>query len=571
MLRCVMNAPWLAHYDPGIPHSIASYPEKTLVDVLRERVEHEPDSVALIFKGRRISVAEIDRASDALAHSLARLGLQHGDRVALVLPNAPQFIIGLVAAWKIGAIVAPQNPIYTDRELEESLAASRPETVITLTPFYERVKRCQSAAGVRHVIVTNIKEYFPAALRILFTMFKEKKTGHRINIAPDDLWLADLIRDGEPRGPFASLAKPHDDAMILMSGGTTGTPKGVVSDHRSLVRSGTQISTWLHEPLADGGAVMLPLPLFHAYGAGGVLPAVMLARVPLILVPNPRDIGDLVATIEREKPAVFCGVPALFNALLAHPKVAAGKAHFTSIKASFSGASALLAETKKRFEEITGGRIIEAYSLTEATLAACVNPYRGPNKTGSVGMPLPDVEMRIVDADDWTRDLPIGETGEIVIRAEQLMRRYWNDPKETEAVLRRDSDGSLSLVTGDLGYFDEEGYLFIVDRKKDLIKTSGYQVWPREIEEVIATHPQVADVGVAGVPDERRGEVVMAWVVPRGDARLTEEGLREYCRDKLAPYKIPARIEIRQELPKTLVGKVLRRALVAEAIAQTAG
>lgn len=565
-----MNAPWLEHYDPGIPRSIGTYPEKTLVDVLRERVQEEPAAVALIFKGRRISVTEIDRASDALAHSLAGLGVKHGHRVAPVLPNAPQFIICQFAAWKIGAIVAPQNPIYTDRELEESLGASQPETVVTLTPFYERVKRCQRATGVKRVIATNIKEYFPPALRLLFTLFKEKKSGHRITIGPDDLWLADLIREGERRGPFPSQAKPHDDAMILMSGGTTGTPKGTVSDHRSLLISGTQISTWLHEPVAHG-SIMLPLPLFHSYGAAGVFPAAFLARVPLILVPNPRDIDDLVATIERDKPAVFCGVPALFIAVLAHPKVATKKVDFTSIKASFSGAAPLLAETKKRFEEITGGRIIEAYSLTEATLAACINPYRGPNKIGSVGMPLPDVEVRIVDADDWTRELPIGETGEIVIRAQQLMRRYWNNPQETDSVLRRGADGSLSLVTGDLGYLDQDGYLFIVDRKKDLIKTSGYQVWPREIEEVIATHPSIAEVGVAGVPDARRGEVVMAWVVLRGDALLTESDVRAFCRDKLAPYKIPARIEFRKELPKTLVGKVLRRALVAEVKQQMAG
>jgi long-chain acyl-CoA synthetase len=566
-----MSAPWLEHYDPGIPRSIGSYPEKTLVDVLRERVQEEPAAVALVFKGRKISVAEIDRASDALAHSLARLGVKHGDRVALVLPNAPQFVICQFAAWKIGAIVAPQNPLYTDRELEESLGASQPETAVTLTPFYERVKRCQRPTGLKRVIATNIKEYFPPALRILFTLFKEKKSGHRIAIGPDDLWLADLIRQGERRGPFPSQAKPADDALILMSGGTTGTPKGAVSDHRSLVITGTQISTWLHEPLQDGDAIMLPLPLFHSYGAAGVLPATMLARVPLILVPNPRDIADLVVTIERDKPSVFCGVPALFIAMLAHPKVAAKKVDFTSIKASFSGAAPLLAETKKRFEEITGGRIIEAYSLTEATLALCINPYRGPNKIGSVGMPLPDVDVTVVDADDATRELPIGETGEIVIRAPQLMRRYWNNPQETELVLRRGADGSLSLFTGDLGYLDQDGYLFIVDRKKDLIKTSGYQVWPREIEEVIATHPKVAEVGVAGVPDARKGEVVMAWVVPRGDAPLTESDVRDFCRDKLAPYKIPARVEIRKELPKTLVGKVLRRALVAEVKEQMAG
>jgi long-chain acyl-CoA synthetase len=565
-----MSAPWLEHYDSGVPRTFGVYPETTLIDVLRERAEKNPDSVALVFKGRKISAGELDRASDALAHAFAGLGVKPGDRVALVLPNTPQFVICQFAAWKAGAIVAPQNPTYTERELAQSLGTSQPDTVVTLTPFYERVKHCQQASGVKRVIATNIKEYFPAVLSVLFTLLKEKKDGHRITLQPDDLWLTDLIDQGRSKGPFPSHVKPHDDALILMSGGTTGTPKGAVSDHRSLIITGTQISTWMHEPLTAGGGIVLPLPLFHSYGAAGVLPAVMIVGVPLILVPNPRDISDVVKTIARERPSVFCGVPTLFSAILAHPDVVGGKVDFRSIKGAFSGAAALLAETKKRFEDITGGRIIEAYSLTEATLAACINPYRGVNKIGSVGMPLPDVDVRIVDDATGTRELPAGQIGEIVIRAPQLMQRYWNNPEETAVVLHRDADGSPALFTGDLGYLDEDGYLFIVDRKKDLIKTSGNQVWPREIEEVIATHPMVADVGVAGVPDPRRGEAVMAWLVVRGNGSISLGELRDFCHDKLAPYKIPSRIEIRKELPKTMVGKVLRRSLVADEKARMA-
>jgi long-chain acyl-CoA synthetase len=556
-----MSAPWLEHYDSGVPHAIGSYPQKTLVDFVRERARESPAAAAIVFKGRAMSAGELDRASDALAHSLLRLGIRRGDRVALVLPNAPQFIVCELAVWKLGGIVAPQNPMYTDRELGESLAASAPETAITLTPFYARVKRCQRAAGIKRVIATNIKEHLPPLLRAAFTLFKERKEGHRIALQPGDAWLADLIRAGAAHGEFVPQTRLSDDALILMSGGTTGTPKGAVSDHRSLVATGTQITAWLHEPLSGlYASIMLPLPLFHSYAAAGVQPVAIMGGLPLILVPNPRDIGDVVRTIAREKPAVFCGVPALFNAILAHRHVARGKADFHSIKASFSGAAPLLAETKRRFEEVTGGRIIEAYALTESTLAACVNPYRGPNKIGSVGMPLPDVDVRIVDADDAAREMPLGDVGEIVIRAPQLMRGYWNNAAETATVLR---DGAL--FTGDLGYLDDDGYLFIVDRKKDLIKTSGYQVWPREIEEVLAKHPAVAEVGVAGVPDARKGEVVMAWVVPRGGSSVDVDALRAWCRESLAPYKVPARIEFRADLPKTLVGKVLRRALVAEA------
>jgi len=279
---------------------------------------------------------------------------------------------------------------------------------------------------------------------------------------------------------------------------------------------------------------------------------------------NPRDLPDLLATIRKVKPTFFNGVPTLFNGLLNHPDVRAGKVDFTSIRLCFSGASALLAETKNRFESMTGARIVEGYSLTEAMMALCVNPVKGPNKLGSVGMPLPDVHVRIYDADEGTRILPPTELGEIAISAPQLMVEYWNRPDETAHVLREhaDQDGTRRwLHTGDRGYLDEDGYLFIVDRMKDLIKTSGYQVWPREIEEVIAAHAAVAEVGVAGVPDQAKGEMVKAWVVLRAGQSATEEELRAYCREKLAPYKVPSKIEFRTDLPKTMVGKILRRAL----------
>ena len=549
-----MNTPWLAHYDEGVPKSIGTYPNKTLVDFVSERGAQ----TAVIFKGKHFSYAEIDRASDAFARGLREIGVKEGDRVALVLPNAPQFIIAELAVWKLGAIIAPQNPIYTDRELQESLGATTPETMIVLTPFYERVKRIQANTSLKRVIATNIKEYLPGVLRVLFTLVKEKKEGHRIELREGDYWFQSLMKEG---APLQSLATPDKGAVVLMSGGTTGTPKGVLSDHRSLIQAGTQIEATLHVALQGPEAsIMLPLPLFHTYGCAGAQTIAFFSGVPLILVPNPRDLDDVVKTIQRDKPALFCGVPTLFNALLNHKDVVAGKVDFHSIRACFSGAAALMVETKKRFEELTGGRIVEGYSLTEATMACCVNPVKGVNKIGSVGMPVPDVIVRIVDADEGTKELPANEVGEITIHAPQLMRGYWNNPEETANMLR----GGW-LYTGDLGYLDEDGYLFIVDRKKDLIKTSGYQVWPREIEEVIASHPSVAEVGVAGLPDVRKSEIIAAWVVPRAGETIDPEELRAWCREKLAPYKVPSKVEVRTELPKTMVGKVLRRVLVAEA------
>jgi long-chain acyl-CoA synthetase len=287
----------------------------------------------------------------------------------------------------------------------------------------------------------------------------------------------------------------------------------------------------------------------------------------MALVPNPRDLKDLFATIRRVKPTFLSGVPTLFIALLNHPDVQRGTVDFSSIKTCFSGAAALMADTKRRFEALTGGRIVEGYSLTEAMMALCINPAQGENKLGSVGMPLPDVLVSIYDGDEGTRVLAAAEVGEICVSAPQLMAGYWNQPEETDIALREhvDEDGTRRwLHTGDLGYLDEDGYLFIVDRKKDMIKTSGFQVWPREIEEVLATHPAVAEVGVAGTSDPIKGEVVHAWVVLRAGQTASEQELRAYCRERLAAYKVPARVAFRDTLPKTMVGKVLRRVLKEE-------
>jgi long-chain acyl-CoA synthetase len=314
----------------------------------------------------------------------------------------------------------------------------------------------------------------------------------------------------------------------------------------------------------DTDVILLPLPVFHVYGQVGVQALAFMNRNPLALVPNPRDITDLVRTIRRVKPAFFNGVPTLYIALLNHPDVQGGKVDFTSIKICFSGAAPLMADTKRRFESMTGGRIVEGYSLTEAMMALCINPVTGPNKLGSVGMPLPDVHVRIFGTDDATRVVPTGEVGEIAFSAPQLMVGYWNQPAETANLLRThaDDDGTrLWLHTGDLGYLDEDGYLFIVDRIKDLIKCSGYQVWPREVEEVLAAHPAVVEAGVAGVIDDVQGEAVKAWVVLRAGHTVAEQDLRTFCRATLAPYKVPSQIEFRADLPKTMVGKVLRRAL----------
>ncbi len=560
-----MAAPWLAHYDPGVPTTLAPYPNRTLLDYVAEAARHRPDSPALLFKGAKVSYGELDRLSDACASAFTALGISRGDRVGLLLPNCPQFFIAQFGAWKIGAIVAPLNPIYTEHELEGPLREHGIETVITLTRFYQRVKNVQPKAGVRRVVATNIKEFFPPHLRVLFTLFRETRDGDRISLKPGDHDFAHLLLVNRGRKPSVAAPAAADPAVLLMSGGTTGTPKGVLGTHRAYVMAGLQIQSWNASALRGPEDVtFLPLPMFHVYGNVGVQSLSFIIGCAMAIVPNPRDLADLLADVRRVKPTFFSGVPTLYIAMLNHPLVQRGKIDFKTIRICFSGASPLLADTKTRFEELTGARIVEGYSLTEAMMACCTNPAKGENKLGSVGMPLPDVAVRIFDDDEGTREMAAKEVGEICVSAPQLMTGYWNQPDETALVLRDhliDGGARRFLHTGDLGYLDQDGYLFVVDRKKDLIKTSGYQVWPREIEEAIALHPAVAEVGVAGIPDATKGEVVKAWVVLRAGQQVSEAELRAFCRETLAPYKVPAKVEFRAELPKTMVGKVLRRKL----------
>jgi len=557
--------PWLAHYDSDVRPSLAPYPDTTLVDYLEKLARENSAATALLFKGATVSYEQLNKESNAFAAALWSLGVRKGDRVAVLLPNCPQFLVAEFGIWKVGAVVVGVNPTYSERELEQILDSTRAETMVTLTPFYARVKAVQGRAGVKRIIATSIKEYLPPVLRLLFTLFKEAKEGHRITLANGDFWLQDLLTSHRHSPRPAVTVIGNDRAVILSSGGTTGTPKGVVGLHRHYVAAGLQLYEWTKsakQPWSD--VIMLPLPLFHVYANVGVQPLAFVGPNPLSLVPNPRDINDLLKTIRQVKPRFFNGVPTMYNAMLNHPDVRGGKVDLRSIKLCICGASALLAETRRQFEERTGAVMLEGYSLTEAMMACCINPVQGQSKIGSIGMPLPDVDARIVDVDDASREMKTGEVGELLLRAPQLMLEYWNNPLETSETLRSYGPGGPWLHTGDLAYMDGDGYVFLVDRKKDMMKTSGFQVWPREIEEVIAAHPAVHEVGVAGVPDAVKGEVAQAWVVLKPDRSVSEEELRAYCRERLAPYKVPARVEFRKELPKTMVGKVLRRMLATE-------
>ncbi len=551
--------PWLKSYDPLLPHSLEPYPNLTLLDVLAETVQQKPEQLTLIFKGLHVSASQLEGLSNDFAAALIDMGVKKGEIVASLLPNSPQAVIAQIGSWKAGAIFCPINATYTEYELEHALNECEAETVVVLNPFYDKVKSVQPRTRVKRVIATHIKDFLPPMLAFLFTLVKEKKEGYRIEIKPGDYVFADLLKRNKGSGKPSVQVKPVDPAILLFSGGTTGKPKAVLATHRSLLISAMQLHAYAATVLSDwNDRLTLVMPLFHVYGNMGMNTS-LVARYPMVIVPNPRDIDDLIATLRKERPAVLHGVPTLFNALLNHPEVLSGKVDFKSMKVCYSAAAPLLKETKDRFEKLTNGRLLDAYAMTETVLAAVVCPVHGENKEGSTGLPLPDVDLKIVDMETGLQELPPNLAGEIAIRAPQIMEGYWKRPEETALMIRNGW-----VYTGDIGYLDDDGYLFLIDRKKDVIKPSGFQVWPREVEEVIAMHPAVQEVCVGGVRDEQTSEAVKAWVVVKAGEQLEAETLRKFCREKLSGYKVPRYIEFRSAIPKNMVGKHLRRVLVDE-------
>lgn len=553
------HRPWFKYYDKGVPHSLAPYPEHTLHTFLENSARDFPNHTAVLFKGHRVTYRELNEATDRLAAALAALGVKKGDRVVIFMPNSAQFVISYYAILKAGGIVVATNPLYSPREMEHQFNDCGAEIALVMSNFYHRVKEVQPKTPLKRLIVTNIKEYLPPVLRLLFTLAKEKKDGHRVELRDGDLWFQDLLRQYTPDQRPQLEIGPDDIALFQYSGGTTGLSKAAVIPHRALVANTLQIKAWLVDNQPGKEVYLAAIPLFHVYGMVAVMSICIALAGALVMVPNPRDIADLLDNINKYHPTIFMGVPTLFNAINNHPDVQAGKVNLRSIRACISGSAPLLLETKKRFEALTGGKLAEGYGLSEAPTATHCNPMYGLNKEGSIGLPFPDVDCKIVSLDDGVTELGVGEIGELVLTGPQLMRGYWQMPTETANALREGW-----LYTGDIARMDEDGYFYIVDRKKELIKASGFQVWPREIEEVLATHPKVQEVGVAGIPDPYRGETVKAWIVLKPGETATPEEIREWCQDKLAKYKIPTHIEFRTELPKTMVGKVLRRVLVEE-------
>src|SRR5258706_4587570 len=558
--------PWLRNYDEGVPQSI-NYPKVPLFYFLEESARKYPKRPCTIFKGAVITYQEMNEITDRIAGALASLGVKKGDRVGIFMPNTPQFVMVYFGILKAGGVVVATNPLYTPSEIEYQVNDAGVEVMFVMTNFYKTIKTAQPNTRLKTLIVTNLKETLPPLLRVLFTLAREKKGGFRIEggLQTGDLWMQDLLAKFKPSDRPKLDLGPEDTALFQYTGGTTGTSKGAVALHRNVVANTLQVKDWMSNIEEGAEIVLMAIPLFHVYGmVAGMLFAVA-GGASMVMVPNPRDLKDVLHSIDKYGATVFPGVPALYNAINNHPDVAAGKYDLSSIKACISGSAPLLRETKEKFEALTGGVVFEGFGLSEAPTATHCNPLLGKNKTGSIGMPMSDVECKIISLDDGVTELAVGEVGELVLRGPQVMKGYHNMPTGNANNLPILGDGGGPwLFTGDIARMDEDGYFYIVDRKKEMIKPGGYQVWPREVEEVIAANPKVLDVGVAGIPDPYRGETVKAWIVVKPDQTLTEEEIKAWCKERLAPFKIPTHVEFRKELPKTTVGKILRREMVRQ-------
>ena len=563
--------PWFKHYDKGVPTSL-TYPDKPLFAFLEESAAKYPDKPAIHFKPSHqgfaksmLTYRQVNELSDRMAAALADLGVKKGDRVAIFMPNIPQFVIAYYGILKAGGVVVASNPTYTEPELEHQLKDSGAKVILCMSRFYDTVKRVLPHTEIKTVIVTNIKDYMSGLLRILFSLAKEKKSGDRVTLEPGHLSFVDLLAKYTPDQRPKVTVTPNDSALFQYSGGTTGVPKAAIALHRNLVANTVQIRAWLTDCKEGAETWLLAIPLFHVYGMVAGMSSAVQAAASMVLVPNARDLDSVVDAIDAYRPSIFPGVPRMYNAINNYKGIE--QHDLRSIRACISGSAPLLIEIKNKFESITGGKLVEGFGMSEAPTACHCNPLQGKNKEGSIGVPFPDVDCRIVSLDDETTVLPLGEIGELCIRGPQVMYGYWNMPTETKNVLRQhpdDPNGVPWLHTGDIARMDEDGYFYIVDRLKDIIITSGLNIVPREVEEVIFEHPKVQEVVVAGVPDAYRGEVVKAYVVLKPGESATPDEIIAFCKERLAPYKVPRQMEFRSELPKTMVGKFLRRVLVEE-------
>jgi len=557
-----MEPIWVKNYPAGVPGSF-DFPKVPVTTLLDETVRKFPDNVALDFEGQRTTYRNLHAQVDKMASVLQSLGVAKGTAVGLILPNIPQNVIAFYAALRLGAVVVENNPLYTERELQHQIEDAGIEVLITLDQMYPKVRAIRgNLPKLREVIVTNVFDAFSGIKAILGPILKKDLLAPVPASEPVKQWkqLMARARGGVKQAP---LDPETDLALLQYTGGTTGVSKGVMLTHYNLVSNCIQAKLWFTDAQPGKEVVMCALPLFHAYGQTVCMNFGIMLGATLVLVPNPREFAHVLATIRRTKPTLFPGVPTLYQALLNHPDLAKTDMH--SIRICLSGAAPLPVEVQEQWERVTGGRIVEGYGLSETSPSTHANPISGLRKIGTIGLPMPGTECMLVDVEDPSKEVGAPGPGELCIRGPQVMRGYWNRADETREVLR---DGWL--YTGDIAEMDEDGFFKIVDRKKDMILVGGFNVYPRDVEEVLYQNPKVLEAAVVGIRNPKSGEQVKAFIVAKPGETITQEEIDAFCRERLTAYKVPKSYEFRDELPKTMVGKVLRRALADEEKAKMA-
>ena len=546
-----MKRPWIDHYDYWVqPH--VNYPRRPLGEILRLTAADVPDRPATAFLGAHLTWEEIKKRSDRLATALARSGISKGDRVGIMLPNCPQYLIAAFAILRIGGIVVNVNPLYTPREIGVVAADSGMRVLVTLDILAPQALSVRDPTSLEAIVITSVAEYSAAAGQCPTVEGTRR--------------LSDVLAGvSEPDVPPVSVDPETDVAVLQYTGGTTGVPKGAMLTHYNIFANVIQTTVLHHAGQTRGQErILLVIPFFHIYGFTVGLMAGAWQGAQQILIPK-YDVEALLTAIRDFRPTYFPAVPTIYVSLLNHPK--AREYGMDKVRGFNSGSAPLPIEVIDQFERMTGGTLNEGYGLSEASPVTHTTPSLSRRKPGSIGIPLPDTDIKIVDLEQGTTEVPVGADGELCIAGPQVMKGYWNRPDETEIALRRDADGRVWLYTGDVARMDDDGYTYIVQRKKDMIIVGGFNVYPSEVESVLFAHPAVMEAAVIGVPHHYYGEVVKAFVIPKPGARVSAEELRSYCAANLAEFKRPVDIELRESLPKTAVGKILRRALREEAMA----
>lgn len=554
----VERKPWLKHYPKEIPAHI-DYDERPLQDYLQQAAIKYPNKKAVHFLGKELTYAELYGSALSVANYLLKLGLQKGDRVSIMLPNSPQGVIAYYGALFAGGIVVQTNPLYMERELKHQLGDSGAKFIICLDLVYPKVLKMRHQTELQHIVVTRLQDFLPFPKNALYPVVQRKqKKALLVEVNYNDPGVhsfIDILKNEEAVEPELDIDPKEDLALIQYTGGTTGLAKGVMLTHYNLVANTMQSRAWMHKTEYAKEKVLALLPFFHVYGMTTVMNLSIMYAHEMIILPN-FDVKQALKTIEKQKPTLFPGAPTMYIGLLNHPDIE--KYDLSSIQACISGSAPLPVEVQKRFEEKSKGKLVEGYGLSEASPVTHANPVWGKRVNGSIGLPFPDTEAAFL-SDETGEIAGVNEVGELMVRGPQVMRGYWRRPEETEATFK---DGWL--LTGDIGYMDENGYFYIIDRKKDMIIAGGYNIYPREVEEVLYEHEAVQEAAVVGVPHAYRGETVKAFIVRKEGSQVSEEELNQHCRRNLAAYKVPRLYEFRDELPKSTIGKVLRRTLIEE-------